>query len=204
MWVRGDLGLSDLSSVQTWTDKTINGNSPTGAGGAASATFHAAGGPNNLPYLASTGTTKIQKGFTLGLNHEVFIVCKWDVAFSATALMVDGGTINTGRFSRDAASTIDIGVSLTATYASIQSWTLYHLIYAGAASFIYAAGVQVASGLASGATPSGCTLFIGGDLVSAPSTGSIAECIVYNGLQSTNVRAQTNAYLKSRYLLAGE
>ena len=186
LWVRGDLGLSNGSTVTSWPDLSGNGHNLAGTNGAV---FNSSGGPNNQPYLSSTGIvpiTGLQALFTLNQPYEIFIVAKWDAAFASGSMINDGGGgVNFGRLFRSAATTIDTTGqqgNISGTYAATTNWTIYNVRYAAAANSLTAGGVTIASNATPvSAAPAGLTLFQDGRLIGAnASKSSIAEVIEFS------------------------
>lgn len=208
IWLRGDKGTTIATGVSNWADTLSGGGLAVAQGtGAAQPTLTANNAAfNNRATVNFDGVDDFLQGaFALVQPEDVYIVMRWNAAFSAVDTVMDGNAGDTARVQRTSAAGLRQrsggGAPSNIDYAgqTPTSVHVYRFLYNGASTQPFTDGVAAA-----GATNLGAAAMTGLTLGGFPAGAqvgnvSMAEVIIYNRQLSTQEAGQLTAYLRSEY-----
>jgi hypothetical protein len=196
----GDLILTP-GPIVDWPSK-VGGPAFTLAG---TATAHANGGPNNLPFVSADGIADVMRAATGGhIAAEWFIVASY--AVGGTGTIMDGGGGNQGRLYRPLATpAVDFtqAGTLVGASAALEQFAIWDVICDGVnvtVNINEVAAIGPAANVSSGLF-GGVTLFNFGGGAGDASATNIARAFGYNAVLSPTNRGKVIAYLQSLYAL---
>ncbi|MCX5692091.1 MAG: LamG domain-containing protein [Candidatus Omnitrophica bacterium] len=204
-WLKADAitGLSDGSSVSTWSDSSGNGinfTQPTGS----RQPVYKVNIINGCPVLRlAAASQQTMTNSTTFTNPVTVIYLSRETGGTNGRLLTAlnnnwlmgywGGARQQAYF--------EGWVSSSGTPAADTNWHIYSSVQTGSLSTLYEDGVQIASNANGVAAPNG--LCLSGYLGSSEFTdGDIAEVIMYNSALSTDDRMSVENYLKNKYMSA--
>ncbi len=202
----GDQGTTIVTGVSSWADQSLVGASLLQATTTKQPAL-TAGALNGLACLTADGIDDFIRttSLTLGLTKTIFVVGKWNTAFSAQSSLFDGSNGNAGRLYRSASTTVFIvdgsGTQFSSTGATPTSYHYHTAIFNGASSIYRQDGVQLGTGNTGSATAGGLSIFSFGIGTSDWAAATVCAVVALNRAATAQEVAAIEFFLRVRYAL---